>query len=83
MFALTWNDIDFGNKTIPVNKNILKKNQNGGTKKRHINWYKNNYSKEGEIMQKFSLGMQAQINGIYLNSETIELLSVIQCNNIA
>ena len=33
-------------------------------------------------MQKFSLGMQAPINGIYLNSETIELLSIVQCNNI-
>lgn len=27
VFALTWNDIDFRNKTISVNKNILKKNQ--------------------------------------------------------
>ena len=34
-------------------------------------------------MQKFSLGMQAPINGIYLNSETIELLSIIQCKDIA
>lgn len=45
VFALTWNDIDFRNKTISVNKNILKKNQNGGTKNRHISgnsttvWY--------------------------------------------
>ena len=45
VFALTWNDIDFRNKTIRVNKNILKKNQNGATKKRHISgnsttvWY--------------------------------------------
>lgn len=45
VFALTWNDIDFRNKTISVNKNILKKNQVGGTKKRHISgnsttvWY--------------------------------------------
>ncbi|MDO5571863.1 MAG: site-specific integrase [Bacteroidales bacterium] len=44
-FALTWEDIDFEKKTITVNKNILKKNQNGGTKTRHINgnsttvWY--------------------------------------------
>lgn len=33
-------------------------------------------------MQKFSLGIKVLINGIYLNSETIELLSIIQCNNI-
>lgn len=45
VFALIWNDIDFRNKTISVNKNILKKNQVGGTKKRHISgnsttvWY--------------------------------------------
>ena len=45
VFALTWNDIDFRNKTISVNKNILKKNQNSATKKRHISgnsttvWY--------------------------------------------
>ena len=45
VFALTWNDIDFRNKTISVNKNILKKNQVAGTKKRHISgnsttvWY--------------------------------------------
>lgn len=35
VFALTWDDIDFNNKTITVNKNILKKNQVGGTKSRH------------------------------------------------
>lgn len=34
-------------------------------------------------MYKFSLGIKAPINGIYLNSETIELLSIIQCKNIA
>lgn len=45
VFALTWEDIDFYNKTISVNKNILKKNQAGGTKQRHISgnsttvWY--------------------------------------------
>ena len=45
VFALTWDDIDFANKTISVNKNILKKNQAGGTKMRHISgnstmvWY--------------------------------------------
>ena len=45
VFALTWDDIDFKNKTISVNKNILKKNQAGGTKGRHISgnsttvWY--------------------------------------------
>ena len=45
IFALTWDDIDFGNKTISVNKNILKKNQAGGTKQRHLSgnsttvWY--------------------------------------------
>lgn len=45
VFALTWDDIDFYNKTISVNKNILKKNQEGGTKQRHISgnsttvWY--------------------------------------------
>lgn len=33
-------------------------------------------------MQKFSLGIEAPINGIYLNSETIELLSIVQCKNI-
>ncbi len=45
VFALTWEDIDFYNKTISVNKNILKKNQAGGTKQRHLSgnsttvWY--------------------------------------------
>lgn len=45
IFALTWDDIDFENKTISVNKNILKKNQAGGTKQRHLSgnsttvWY--------------------------------------------
>lgn len=33
-------------------------------------------------MQKFSLEIEAPINGIYLNSETIELLSIIQCKSI-
>ena len=33
-------------------------------------------------MHKFSLGINAPINGIYLNSETIELLGIIQCKNI-
>ena len=33
-------------------------------------------------MQKFSLEIEASINGIYLNSETIELLSIIQCKGI-
>lgn len=33
-------------------------------------------------MQKFSLEIEAPINGIYLNSETIELLSIIQCKGI-
>ena len=45
VFALTWDDINFENKTISVNKNILKKNQAGGTKQRHLSgnsttvWY--------------------------------------------
>lgn len=45
VFALTWDDIDFKNKTISVNKNILKKNQAGGTKGRDLSgnsttvWY--------------------------------------------
>lgn len=34
-------------------------------------------------MQNFSLGIEAPIDRIYLNSETIELLSIIQCKNIA
>ncbi len=33
-------------------------------------------------MQKFSLGIEAPINGIYLNSETIELLSIVQCKDV-
>lgn len=33
-------------------------------------------------MQKFSLDLEAPINGIYLNLETIELLSIIQCKSI-
>ncbi len=33
-------------------------------------------------MQAFSLKLESPINGIYLNSETIELLSIIQCENI-
>lgn len=33
-------------------------------------------------MKEFLLGLNAQINGIYLNSETIELLSIIQCKSI-
>lgn len=33
-------------------------------------------------MQEFSLNLQSPINGIYWNSETIELLSIIQCKNI-
>lgn len=45
VFALTWDDIDFDNKTITVNKNVLKKNQAGATHGRHISgkattvWY--------------------------------------------
>lgn len=45
VFELTWDDIDFVKRTITVNKNILKKNQAGGTKKRLISgnsttvWY--------------------------------------------
>lgn len=35
-----------------------------------------------EKLKKFSLGLDASINGIYLNSETIELLSIIQCKSI-
>lgn len=34
-------------------------------------------------MQKFSLAIKSnKINGIYLNSETIELLSIVQCKNL-
>lgn len=45
VFGLTWEDIDFDKKTLRVDRNILKKNQNGGTKHRHISgnattvWY--------------------------------------------
>lgn len=34
-------------------------------------------------MQKFSLEIEAPINGVYLNSETIELLSIVQCKDIS
>lgn len=33
-------------------------------------------------MQEFSLKIKSPINGIYLNSESIELLSIIQCRDI-
>ena len=33
-------------------------------------------------MKEFSLGSDTSINGIYLNSEIIELLSIIQCKSI-
>ena len=33
-------------------------------------------------MKEFKLDLEASINGIYLNSETIELLNVIQCEDI-
>lgn len=33
-------------------------------------------------MQKFSLGMKAPINGIYLNYETTDLLSIVQCKKL-
>ena len=36
VFGLTWDDIDLENKTLTVNKNILKKNQAGATHGRHI-----------------------------------------------
>ncbi len=36
VFGLTWEDIDLENKTLTVNKNILKKNQAGATHGRHI-----------------------------------------------
>lgn len=45
VFALTWDDIDFENQTLTVNKNVLKKNQSGATHGRHISgkattvWY--------------------------------------------
>ena len=32
-------------------------------------------------MKEFSLGLDTSINGIYLNSETIELLGIIQCES--
>lgn len=34
VFGLTWEDIDFEKKTLRVDRNILKKNQSGGTKKK-------------------------------------------------
>ena len=45
VFGLTWEDIDFEKKTIRVARNIVKKNQVGGTKKRLLSgdstgvWY--------------------------------------------
>ena len=45
VFALTWEDIDLEKKTLSVNKNVIKKNQAGATKKRQISgnsttvWY--------------------------------------------
>ena len=45
VFGLTWEDIDFENKTLTVNKNIVEKNQNGSTHGRHLSgkattvWY--------------------------------------------
>lgn len=36
VFGLTWEDIDFENKTLRVDRNIIKKNQSGGTKRRLI-----------------------------------------------
>lgn len=33
-------------------------------------------------MKQFSLKVDSPVNGIYLNSETIDLLSIIQCKNI-
>ena len=45
VFGLTWEDIDFEKKTLRVDRNIVKKNQVGGTKKRHLSgkstgvWY--------------------------------------------
>jgi len=35
-----------------------------------------------EKMREFSLGLKAPIQGIYLNSETIDLLSIIQCKSV-
>ena len=36
VYGLTWDCIDFENKTININKNIIKKNQNGLPKKKSI-----------------------------------------------
>ena len=36
VFGLTWEDIDLKRKTLRVARNIVKKNQGGGTKGRHI-----------------------------------------------
>lgn len=36
VFGLTWEDIDLENKTLRVDRNIVKKNQEGGTKRRLI-----------------------------------------------
>ena len=36
VFGLTWEDIDFENKTLRVDRKIIKKNQSGGTKRRLI-----------------------------------------------
>ena len=53
VFGLTWDDIDFVKRTITVNKNILKKNQAGGTKKRLISgnsttvWYFGTFKTKG------------------------------------
>ena len=33
-------------------------------------------------MKKFFLDFNAKINGLYLNSETMDMLSIIQCNNL-
>jgi len=38
-------------------------------------------TKEGEQMQTFRLELKAPIDGIYLNSETIDLLGIIQCKD--
>lgn len=45
VFGLTWEDIDFENKTISVNKIVVKKNQKGYSKGKHLSgkaktiWY--------------------------------------------
>lgn len=45
VYALTWDDIDFINKTITVNKNVIEKNHKGSTHGRHLSgnaktvWY--------------------------------------------